>query len=195
VSGPKNILIIDGHPDPSPERLSSALAKAYRDGAEAAGHSVRQIDVGAIRFSPLRNAAEFASQPTDKAIIDAQGEFLKADHIVFIFPLWLGGPPALLKAFLEQVARGQFLLQERKRGFPVGGLKGRTASIIVTMGMPPLLYRTIFGARGIKAFSQGILRMAGLSPVRTHYFGGAAITQPRSNQLIQKIHALGRRQA
>jgi putative NADPH-quinone reductase len=195
VSASKNILIVDGHPDSSPERLSSALAKAYRNGAEAAGHSVRQIDVGAMQFSPLRNATEFASRPTDDVIIEAQEEFLKANHIVFIFPLWLGGPPALLKAFLEQVARGQFLLRERKRGFPQGGLKGRSASVIVTMGMPPLLYRVIFGARGIRAFCQGILRLAGLSPVRTYYFGGAAITQPRCKELIQRVHELGRRQA
>jgi putative NADPH-quinone reductase len=190
-----NILVIDGHPDASPERLSGALAAAYQEGAEAAGCIVRRIDVGAIQVPILRNAAEFAGKTADEAIVEAQGAFLKADHIVFIFPLWLGGPPALLKAFLEQVARGQFLLRERKRGFPLGGLKGRSAHVIVTMGMPPLLYRVIFGAHGIKAFTQGILRLAGLSPVRTSYFGGSDITPPNCERLIGKIHQMGRRAA
>lgn len=191
----KNILIVNGHPDASPERLSSALATAYREGAEQGGHNVRCIDIGAISFPILHNAAEFAGRPTDKAILEAQDAFLEANHILFVFPLWLGGPPALLKAFLEQLARGQFLLRERKHGFPLGGLKGRSASVIVTMGMPPLLYRVIFGARGIKAFNQGILRLAGLSPVHTFYFGGAAITQPACNRLIQKLRDMGRRGA
>lgn len=191
----KNILVIDGHPDASPERLSSALAGAYQDGAVAVGHNVRRLNVGAMEFPVLRNPADFASKATEQVIIEAQTEFLKADHIVFIFPLWLGGPPALLKAFLEQLARGQFLLRERKHGFPLGGLKGRSASVIVTMGMPPLFYRVIFGARGIKAFNQGILRLSGLSPVRTFYFGGPAIAPPACQDLIRKIREMGRRAA
>jgi len=100
----KSVLVINVHPDSSPEHLTSALAKAYQKGAEEAGHSVQLIDVGALHFPILRNAAEFADPATDKSVVDAQAAFLNADHIVFIFPLWLGGPPALLKAFLEQVA-------------------------------------------------------------------------------------------
>jgi len=189
----KSVLIINGHPDSSPERLTSALATAYQKGAEEAGHNVQLIDVGALHFPILRNAAEFASPATDNAVVEARAAFLKADHIVFIFPLWLGGLPALLKAFLEQVACGQFLLRERKHGFPLGGLKGRSASVIVTMGMPPLFYRVIFGACGIKALTQGILRMAGLSPVHTTFFGGSDITRPNSERLIEKLHQMGRR--
>jgi putative NADPH-quinone reductase len=191
----KNILVINGHPDPSPERLSAALATAYQQGAEAAGCIVRRIDIGKVHFPILRNAAEFTSNAVDEAIIDAQDAFLKADHVVFIFPLWLGGPPALLKAFLEQVGRGQFLLRERKRGFPLGGLKGRSASVIVTMGMPPALYRILFRARGVKAFTQGILRLAGLSPVRISCFGGSDIMPPNCEKLIRKVHQMGRRRA
>jgi putative NADPH-quinone reductase len=189
------ILVINGHPDAAPERLSGALATAYQQGAEASGCIVRRIDVGDVHFPILRNAGDFAEKSKEQPIIEAQAEFLEADHLVFVFPLWLGGPPALLKAFLEQVARGQFLLHESKRGFPLGGLKGRSASVIVTMGMPPLLYRVVFGARGVKAFTQGILRLAGLSPIRVWYFGGPDITPPNCEKLIKKVHQLGRRGA
>ena len=189
----KSVLVINGHPDPSPERLTGALARAYQKGAEEAGHSVKRIDVGELQFPILRNAEEFARPATNESVGKAQAAFLNADHIVFIFPLWLGGPPALLKAFLEQVACGQFLLRERKHRFPLGGLKGRSASVIVTMGMPALFYRLIFGACGIKAFTQGILRLAGLSPVHTTFFGGSSITRPNSQQLIEKLHHMGRR--
>ena len=189
----KKILVINGHPDASPERLSSALARAYRDGAEAVGFEVEQIDIGAIDFPILRQPADFTTKSTGEAIVEAQTKFLDANHLVFIFPLWLGGPPALLKAFLEQLARGQFLLREGKHGFPAGGLKGRSGRVIVTMGMPPIVYRVVFGARGIKAFNQGILRLAGLSPIRTSYFGGSDITPPNCEKLIGKVHQMGRR--
>ena len=154
---------------------------------------VRRINVGEIHFPILRSAAEFASSPEDKAIVEARAAFMLAEHIVFIYPLWLGGPPALLKAFMEQVAREQFLLGENKRGFPLKKMKWRSARVIVTMGMPPLIYRTIFGAHGVKAFNTGILRLAGFSPIRTSYFGGSSIFRPQSDHLIEKVREMGRK--
>jgi len=189
----RHILIIEGNPDPSHERLNSALARAYQEGAD--GALVQRIDVGGIQFPILRTAKEFETEPTEEAIIVAQAAFLRADHIVFIFPLWLGGPPALLKAFMEELARNHFLLREGDKGFPKGRLKGRSAELIVTMGMPPILYRTLFGAHGIKAFEKSILRMAGISPVRTIYFGGSAIGPGRAGALIDRVRRMGQRAA
>jgi len=196
-SGPnvRHILIIEGNPDASHERLSSALARAYHEGAEAPDCMVQRINVGGIQFPILRTAKEFETEPAEEAIIDAQAAFLRADHIVFIFPLWLGGPPALLKAFMEEVARDHFLIRESDRGFPKGQLKGRSAELIVTMGMPPLLYRTLFGAHGVKAFDKSILRMAGISPVQTTYFGGSDITPPHVGKLIDRARRMGQKAA
>ena len=189
----KHILIIDGNPDPSPDRLSSALAHAYQEGAEGPDCTVRRINVGEIDFPILRSAAGFAVNPQDTAIVEARAAFMLAGHIVFIYPLWLGGPPALLKAFMEQVARNQFLLGENKRGFPLKKMKWRSARILVTMGMPPLIYRTIFGAHGVKSFNSGILRLAGFSPVRTSYFGGSDIVSPNTGRIIEQVRDMGRK--
>ena len=52
----RRILLIEGHPDPSAERLNHALVTAYADGASAAGHEVRRIAVGAIDFPLLKTA-------------------------------------------------------------------------------------------------------------------------------------------
>jgi len=191
----KHILLINGNPDPSPEKLTSALVKAYREGAEEAGSMVRQINVGGIEFPWLRNAQDFAQEATDKAIIDAQGAFLLADHVVFIYPLWLGSAPALLKAYMEQVARGEFLLGKSDGGFPRGRLKGRSARVIVTMGMPALLYRTIFGAHGVKAFNRSILGIARIKPIATTLLGGSQIQGQRCKRAIELVRDMGRRTA
>ncbi|MGH8309106.1 MAG: NAD(P)H-dependent oxidoreductase [Steroidobacteraceae bacterium] len=53
------ILIIDGHPDARPGRFIHALADAYRNGAEAAGHEIRRLDIGALDFPILRTAEDF----------------------------------------------------------------------------------------------------------------------------------------
>lgn len=188
----KRVLVLNGNPDPAPERLSSALAQAYSDGAKAAGCTVERIDIGGLEFPQLRTATGFAADAEAQDIRRAQSAFLAAKHVTFIYPLWLGGPPALLKAFMEQIGCNQFLLQANGNRFPRGGLKGRSASVIVTMGMPPILYRTLFGAHGVKAFDRSILRLAGFRPIRTHLFGGSAIAG-RCEALIEKVQKLGRR--
>jgi putative NADPH-quinone reductase len=48
--------------------------------------------------------------------------------------------PVLLKAFLEQVMRPGVALECRKHGFPRGLLAGHSARLVVTMGMPALIY-------------------------------------------------------
>lgn len=191
----KHILIINGNPDPSAGRLSHALAQAYREGAEESGATVRQIDVGALDFPVLREAAQFTTAPGEAAIVAAQDAFLAADHIVFIFPLWLGGPPALFKAYMEQVGRNYFLLGKTERGFPPGQLNGRSARVIVTMGMPPVIYRFGFGAHGVKAFNRAILYLAGIKPVRTSLFGGGQIEARGAPRTIERVRELGRKMA
>ena len=191
--GMKHILLINGNPDPSPDKLTSALARAYREGAEDDECVVREINIGDISFPWLHNASEFASVATDKAIIEAQGAFLAADHVVFIYPLWLGAAPALLKAYMEQVARGEFLLGKGAGRFPRGRLKGRSARVIVTMGMPAILYRIMFGAHGVKAFNRSILGMAGIKPVATTLFGGSEIQPSGCARTIETVREMGRR--
>lgn len=187
----KHILVINGNPDPSPQRLTHALARAYHEAAQEAGAMVRHINVGGTDFPILRDAGLFTQEPQEKGIIEAQGAFLSADHIVFIYPLWLGGPPALLKAYMEQLARDNFLLGKTERGFPPGRLKGRSARVIVTMGMPTWAYRVLFGAHGVKAFNRSILAMAGIRPVRTTLFGGNAVQEAGAGATIEKVRELG----
>ena len=102
---PRRILIIIGHPDPEPRRLCRALAASYADGARSAGHEVRLVDVATIDFPLLRTQEEFVDRALPVTLEDAAQAIGEAEHIVFVFPLWLGTMPALLKAFLEQVMR------------------------------------------------------------------------------------------
>lgn len=187
------ILIVNGNPDPSPERLSNGLAQAYADGAKAAGHDVQRIDVGALSFSLLRNAADFALAPKDGDIVAAQASFRWAEHLVFIYPIWFGTIPALFKAFMELVGCGEFLATTRAGGYSQGNLKGRSARVIVTMGMPALLYRLVFGAYGAKSFEKSIVRLSGFSPVRTTYLGDTRISYERCRAWIAQVRSLGKK--
>ena len=187
----RRILVINGHPDPAPARLSAALASAYAAGAAADGHSVARLDLGAMTFPFLQRNEDFLTEPDHPDIVDARAEILRADHLVFIYPLWLGGPPAQLKAFMEQVSRAQFALTTGAGGLPRGQLKGKSARVIVIMGMPAIAYRTIYRAHGVKAFNRSILGIAGVWPIRTSYFGMIGAPH-RAEAALKAVAKLGR---
>jgi len=188
----RRILLIDGHPDQSPARLCNALASSYAQGAGIAGHETRRLDIASLSFPILRDPREFTRAPPQPDILAAQEDFLWADHLVFIFPLWLGGPPALLKAFMEILGCGEFLLGSGKSTFPKGKLAGRTARIVVTMGMPSLIYRLYFRAHGTKAFEHGILRIAGVRSIRTTYIGGVGNPADHCRRWLGILNNMGK---
>jgi len=56
---PKNILIVQGHPDPAGGHFCNALESAYANGARHAGHDVSIIHASTSDFSILRTQEEF----------------------------------------------------------------------------------------------------------------------------------------
>lgn len=189
------ILVVNGHPDPKPATFIAALADAYAAGALEGGHEIRRIDIGAHDIPFIASAAEFSGEPTEPALKAAQADILWAEHLVFVFPLWLGGVPAKLKAFLEQTFRYGFALPREMPAnrFPKGLLGGRSARVIVTMGTPAFLYRLVFGAVGVRALESGILKLSGLKPVRRLIVGGAgAMTPETARRRLDAARALGR---
>jgi putative NADPH-quinone reductase len=167
----KRIVIIQGHPDPEGGHLCHALADAYAAGAAEAGHGVETLTPALLRLPLLETKAGFEAPPPPE-VAAVQAVVGSANHLVFLFPLWLGGMPAVLKGFLEQVFRPGFLLVDPAQG--VSGRKrlaGVSARIVVPMGMPALAYRWWFGAHGVRTLESGILGLAGLRPVRTTYLG------------------------
>jgi putative NADPH-quinone reductase len=174
-----NYTIVVGHPDASAGRLNRALADCYAQAAAAAGHAVRRIDVANLDFPLLRSAQEFASGHPAPAIADAQRDIAWADHLAFFFPLWTGDVPALFKAFIEQTFRPGFAVAAGGRGFPKGLLGGKSARIVVTMGMPAAFYRTIFGAHSLKSLELN-LRMCGIEPIQATLIGGVEQARERT---------------
>ncbi|HEX5056837.1 MAG TPA: NAD(P)H-dependent oxidoreductase [Gammaproteobacteria bacterium] len=167
----RNILIIQGHPDAAPH-YGHALAQAYREAARHAGHAVREIDVAQLEFPLLRSKQDFENGSPPDPIRGAQEAIAWAGHIVIFYPLWLGSMPALLKGFLEQVFRPGFALPEGKNRLPWKKRPGgRSAHIVITMGMPALFYRWYFRAHSLKSLERNILGFCGIRTVRESLVG------------------------
>jgi len=168
----QRILLIQGHPDAVTPHLCHTLAEAYAEGAQAAGHEVRWTDVARLDFPLLRSQQAWEHGTLPATLQTAQDDIAWAEHLVLFFPLWLGDMPALLKGFLEQVARPGFAFTaEGNNPFGRKGLTGRSARVVVTMGMPALVYRWYFRAHSLKSLERNILGFVGIAPVNETLVG------------------------
>jgi len=187
----KRIFLLNGNPDPSPERFCAALATAYAAGAVRVGHEVRRFDLGKLDFPVLRSAAESRQSPVTDDVARVQDAIRWADHIVVIHPLWLYGQPALLRALFEQVFRYNFVHAQsghkKKKA-----LKGKTARIIVTMSASVFSFRWKKGAYCVRALETGLFGYAAVHPVRHTLIGSIQrISDSKRQRWLKKVETIG----
>jgi len=185
-----HIMVVDGHPDRSEQRFCHALAAAYSEGARQAGHEVRIIAIANMDIPFLRSQDEWLHGSLPKQLLEPQDALTWADHLVIIYPLWLGDVPAYLKAFLEQIARPGIAFTPGSLGPTAGPLKGKSARLIVTMGMPGLVYRWFFFKHSMTSLKRNVLELVGIRPVRETIIGMVETTDHR--KWLKKVQSLGR---
>jgi len=121
----QRIVIVQGHPDAVTRHLGHALEDAYAQGAQAAGHEVRHVSVAQLDFPLLRSQQAWEAGTLPPTLAQAQADIAWAQHLVLFFPLWLGDMPAVLKGFLEQVARPGFAFKaEGDHTYALKGIRG-----------------------------------------------------------------------
>ena len=190
----KMIAIVQGHPDPDGRHYGHSLAAAYADAAVAAGYEVKVIDVARLAFPLLRSTADLGGDAPPAAIRDAQTIIGRAEHLVIFFPLWLGAMPARLQGFWEQVVRPGFAGDEADfASGRIGKLKGKSARLVVTLGMPALFYRWYFGAHSLKCLERNILGFCGIGPVKENLIGLVESEDARRREKwLERMRGFGR---
>jgi len=93
---------------PCDDSYCRALADAAERGLRAGEHEVDKIDLYAEGFGAAMSREERVAYETDAPILDDQvadhaGRLLAAEIVVFVYPTWWGGLPAILKGWLERV--------------------------------------------------------------------------------------------
>ncbi len=191
----KRILIIQGHPDSGQQHFCHTLEDSYLRGARSSGHEIRCINVARLDFPLLRSQQDWENGVLPASLKEAQEAIKWCEHMVLIFPLWLGDMPALLKGFLEQVARPDFAFaREGKNPFAHKALKGRSAHVIVTMGMPSLLYRWFFLAHSIRSLERNVLNFVGIKPVKETLIGMVGnMSMQTTQKWLDKLEVAGRK--
>jgi NAD(P)H dehydrogenase (quinone) len=154
-------LVVHCHPDP--ESYSAHLFSVVRRSLQAAGHEVRCIDLYAEGFNPVLSLAEKRVYLTDPQALaqqlDAHVQALKGcEHLIFVFPIWFYGPPAMLKGWLERVwlPGVAFLPPPTKGAAAQPGLQHIQALSVVTHGGAPAWWLWLIGNPAKRLFTRGL---------------------------------------
>ncbi len=166
----KRVLVILGHP--TNDSFCSALANSYVEGAKAAGNEVQLISLGNLSFDPVLHKGYAAIQELEPDLVTAQTAITWAQHIVFVYPIWWGAMPALLKGFFDRVFLPGFAFKYRDESvFWDRLLSGRSAHLLVTMDTPPWYFRWVYRMPGHNQMKRTILEFSGIKPVTISSFG------------------------
>lgn len=167
---PKRILVISGHPDK--ESLNAALTNAYVKGAKSSGSDVEVINIRDLDFNPNLKYGYKKRTELESDLLNAQSLIHWADHLAWIYPVWWGSVPAIMKGFIDRVFLPEFAFKKRPGSVWWDKyLTDKTARLICTMDQPPWFYRLRYGSPSHKAMKQMTLQYVGIKKVKITSIG------------------------
>lgn len=187
----KKILVINGHS--IKDSFCEAIANEYVASAKK-NNDVNLVNLYNLKFDP---ALKVGYRSDKKQVLEAdikkvQSQISDADHLVFVYPVWWGDAPALLKGFLDRVLIPGFAFdpKNKKMGLPTGLLKGKSAQLIITMGSPHFVYRTFLGSRATKIMKSS-LGYCGIKPVKSIHFCSIDSSKDSDRkEMLKKVRVL-----
>lgn len=163
-------LIIYAHPNES--SLNNHLLKNLIDSLQKEQQVIEIRDLYKIQFNPVLSFADMEGQRMGKvdAAVKQEQEYISwADHIVFIYPIWWTGMPAIMKGYIDRVFSYGFAYRY-DQGVQKGLLTGKMATIINTQGKSKAEYENIGMGKALSLTSdKGVFTYCGLE-INQHFF-------------------------
>ncbi|NIK92751.1 NAD(P)H-dependent oxidoreductase [Mangrovimonas sp. CR14] len=187
----KQVLIINGHPDK--ESFNYALSEAYKKGVNTSNAMVTQINISELEFNPNLKFGYRKRMDLEPDLVAAIDKIKKADHMVWLFPMWWYGYPAIMKGFVDRTFLPGITYQPIEgKPLPEKLLKGKSARLIITADTPKWYDFLIMKRPAINQFKKGTLQFCGINPVKVTYI---ATMKNSSSDLrekwLRKISVLG----
>lgn len=183
----RNVLVVNGHPDPRPERFCAALSDAYASGAKKSNRAVRRLDIGHLTFllAQAQGKRELIAHEVERAL-----DMIRwAGHLTIVFPLWPDEAPQPLQQLLTVFAHSRGIsLVDRT----ANARRPQTARTIVTMETPAFTHRSLHRAKGRAAFDAPSLRLPGVKMEAPTFIGCVnAISTEQRKRWLEMMHTLG----
>jgi NAD(P)H dehydrogenase (quinone) len=99
------VLVVYAHPDP--ESFIAAVCDRVVSTLARNGHAVDVLDLYGEGFDPLFNVDDLRAHddhlPPSGELAEHVERVRRVRVIVFVYPTWYGGPPAMLKGWIDRV--------------------------------------------------------------------------------------------
>jgi putative NADPH-quinone reductase len=175
------ILVINGNPDPN--SLSAALAESYKLGVTQAGGECHIIHLHELKFDPNLRFGYKKIMLLEPDLEMAQVAIKKAKHLVFIYPVWWGTYPALLKGFIDRTFLPGFAFNGKSDSvYWEKLLKGKTGRIIESLDAPTWFYNDIYKSPGKNSLSIAVMNFCGIKPVAYTVFTPVKVSLAEDRQ-------------
>jgi len=173
----KKVLIVNGHPDKL--SFNYVLSEAYQLGLEKTVNQTEILNIADLDFNPNLQFGYREITSLEPDLLKAIDQIKQADHIVWFFPMWWYGYPALMKGFVDRTfLPGIFFKYEKGKIFPKKLLKGKTARLVITADTVRWYDRLFMKSPAINQFKKGTLEFCGVSPVKVSYIAPIKTSKP-----------------
>lgn len=186
-----NILVVYAYPNDVGynSAIFEGIIKEFRANNEVRVHNLYEENFDPVlRFDSVNKRRDLKSVPEMEVYRE---NILWSDHVVFVFPIWWGGMPAILKGFIDRVFSKGFGY-DYVGNRPVGLLKNKTSWIVSTNDTPAIiskLFQDDFG----KVLEKQVLKMCGFSKVKRIAINNVKnSTKSERLQHIEKLKVLSR---
>ena len=154
-------LVVFCHPDPA--SFCAALHTTVLDALQRSGTPWQGINLYESDFDPCLGRDEWrhysqAGAALPAALLAHVQALRAAEHLVFVFPVWMAGPPALLKGWFDRVWRPgvAFLRPLRPGGLPRPGLLQVRRITVVTTSNAPRWWTWLQGDPNRRLFTRAL---------------------------------------
>ena len=187
----KKILIINGHPDK--ESFNFGISEAYKTGVKKSGAEIKEINIRDLNFNPNLQYGYRKRTELEPDLIEAQDKLKWADHLVWVYPVWWGSVPAIMKGFLDRVLLPGFAFNKKKDSlWWEKFFTGKTARIICTLDQPAWYYRLIYKSPSHNAIKKLTLNFIGVKKVKITTIGPVRLSKEEFRlKWLMKIEKLG----
>lgn len=188
----KKILIIKGHPDK--ESFNFALAEAYKKGVQKTDSEVKEINIRDLNFNPNLQFGYRKRTELEPDLLEAQDKLKWADHLVWIYPIWWGSVPAIMKGFLDRILLPRFAFNKKENSLWWDKLfTGKTARIICTLDQPAWYYKWFYGNPSHNAMKKLTLNFIGVRKVKITTIGPIRLSKDSFRaKWLKKVEKLGK---
>lgn len=188
----KKILIINGHPDK--ESFNYALSKSYKLGTEKSNTEVKIINIRELNFNPNLEFGYRKRTELEPDLLETQNKLKWADHLVWIYPVWWGSLPAIMKGFIDRVLLPGFAFKKRANSlWSDKYLTNKTARIICTLDQPSWYYRWYYKRPSTNAMKKLTLHFIGVKKVKVTTIGPIRMSEEKfRKKWLKKVEKLGK---